>query len=42
MAVFEHVAGLVVDDSSNKMVGNMVLDRMLVCRKYIADGGGWG
>ncbi len=42
VAVFKHVAGLVVNDSSGEMVGNIVLDGKLVHRKCIADGGGRG
>jgi hypothetical protein len=42
VAVFEHVAGFVVNDSSDEMVGNMVLNGKLVCRERIAYGGWWG
>ncbi len=42
VTVFEHVTGFVVDDSSNEMVGNLVLNGELVCRECIAYGSGRG
>ncbi len=39
MTVFEHVAGFVVNDSSNEMMGK-VLNSELVCLECIAYGSG--
>ncbi len=36
VAVFEHVSRFVIDDSSDEMVGNMVLNGKLVGREHIA------
>jgi hypothetical protein len=42
VAVFKHVTSLVVDDSSDKMMGIMVLNGKLVCCECIANSGRWG
>jgi hypothetical protein len=42
VAVFEHVTGLNVNDSSGEMMVIMVLNGKLVCHECIAKSGRWG